>query len=142
MSTERKQILQMLAEGKITADEADRLLDALGEDTMAADATEAVNADSGEKPKFLHIQVTDSGSCQGCGENVNIKIPVFLLKAGLKLGGIVPGKAKARVATQLGSMGLDLDKLEAGKVDDFIEGLRKGSIDVVSDKEVVRIFCK
>ena len=40
MSEERRQILQMLAEGKVTADEAGQLLDALGAPAVAADAAD------------------------------------------------------------------------------------------------------
>jgi hypothetical protein len=142
MSSERKQILQMLAEGKITADEADRLLDALGEEAAATKPANEVAAEPGRKPKHLHIHVASSDGDEGSGENVNIKIPIFLLKAGLKLGGIVPSKARAKVATHLGDIGLDLNMLEVGKVDEFIKGLGEAQIRIVSDKEVVRIFCK
>ena len=142
MSKERKQILQMLAEGKITADEAEKLLDALGEEQVSGPVVDTPASEHGGKPKFLHIQVTSAKNGQNGGENVNIKIPIFLLKAGLKLGGLVPGKAKAKLTTQLGDLGLDLDNLDAEMVDPFIKALMEGQINIVSDKEVVKIFCK
>ena len=142
MSNERKQILQMLAEGKITADEAEKLLDALGEEPASGAAPDEPAGELSGKPKFLYIQVTDANNGEGGGDNVNIKIPIFLLKAGLKLGGIVPGKALAKLTTHLGDLGLDIDKLDAGKVDQFIKALMEGQINIVSDKDVVNIFCK
>ena len=142
MSNERKQILQMLAEGKITADEAEKLLDALGEDPAPSAAADEPAGELSGKPKFLHIQVTDAGNGEGGGEHVNIKVPIFLLKAGLKLGGIMPGKAHAKLTTHLGDLGLDMDKLDVGKVDQFIKALMEGEINIVTDKEAVRIFCQ
>ena len=142
MSSERKQILQMLAEGKITADNAEKLLDALGAEPVTSAETNAPVGGISGKPKFLHIQVTSADNSKGGGENVNIKIPIFLLKAGLKLGGIMPGKAHAKLTTHLGDLGLDMDKLDAGQVDQFIKALMEGQINIVSDKEVVNIFCK
>ncbi len=142
MSNERKQILQMLAEGKVTADEAGKLLDALGDEPKSNASHKSSESESSDKPKFLHIQVAGTDEANGGGENVNIKIPIFLLKAGIKLGGMVPGKAQARVATHLGDMGLDLNDLDAGKIDEFIKGLTDGQINIVTDKEAVRIFCK
>jgi len=142
MRKERKQILQMLAEGKITADEADKLLDALGEEQVSGPAADAPSGERGGKPKFLYIQVTSSKDSLDGRENVNIKIPIFLLKAGLKLGALVPGKAQAKLTARLGDLGLDMDNLDAEKVDIFTKALMEGQINVVSDKEVVNIFCK
>ena len=44
MTEERRQILEMLAEGKISADEADRLIGALGGSSATATATTAASA--------------------------------------------------------------------------------------------------
>jgi hypothetical protein len=44
MTEERRQILEMLAEGKISADEADRLIGALGGSSATATTATAVQA--------------------------------------------------------------------------------------------------
>jgi hypothetical protein len=127
-----------VAEGKITADDADKLIDALGEEPSSNATNDKPVSEPPGTPKHLHIQVTGAKN----GENVNIKIPIFLLKAGLKLGGIMPGKAHAKLTTHLGDLGLDMDKLDAGQVDQFIKALMEGQIKIRSDKEVVKIYCE
>ncbi len=75
---ERLKILQMLEEGKITAEEATSLLRAL---EGGRRATAAVTTQAGPK-RFLRIQVTDlaSGSAK-----VNVTLPMSLVSAGLHM---------------------------------------------------------
>ena len=73
MNDKRKRILSMLASGKISADEAEDLLDALG-GNKAHSSSENVTAQLTGKvkrmPNYLRVKV-DSVK----GDNVNIKIP-------------------------------------------------------------------
>ena len=61
MSEQRKKILTMLAEGKINADEADRLLAAIetkGENNFETNnQCETISSSSEKKPKFLPIVI-------------------------------------------------------------------------------------
>ena len=140
MTEERKQILEMLAEGKITVEETARLLDAVNQN--ATETTEAnAQPTSGKKPKFLYVQVE---GCQGSKhENVNIKIPIMILKAGMKLGSLMPDSAKAKFSTHLGEKGINLDlgKLGSEDIDLLVAALSENSIDVHADNEKVRIYC-
>jgi len=142
MSEERKQILQMLAEGKINADEAGRLLDALESRKAEAYQAEAQIAEPRPKPKFLHIKV-ESDPQNPKQETVDIKVPIMLLKAGMKLTSLVPERVRGQITTQLGDKGIDLDlnKLNGEATDSLIKALMEMSIDVDSDKEKVRIYC-
>ena len=94
---ERLKILKMLEEGKIKADEAARLLEAVGEG----------GPEPGEGPtakgrgKTLHIRVFRGDSER---PSVNVNIPLSLAKWALKF---VPADAKAR----LGDKEVDLDEL-------------------------------
>lgn len=139
MSEERKQILEMLAEGKITIEETARLLDAVKQNAIEVETEPTVP--SGKKPKFLYVQVN---GCQGSKhENVNIKIPIMILKAGMKLGSLVPDSAKAKMSSHLGDKGIDLDlsKLESKDIDLIVDALVDSSIDIDAGNEKVRIFC-
>ncbi|UCD63145.1 MAG: hypothetical protein JSW34_10365 [Candidatus Zixiibacteriota bacterium] len=135
MSEQRRKILQMLAEGKIDADEAERLLAALGSGTATEDA--GASSDIVRKPKFLHILVQDGR------DNVDIKVPIMLVKAGMKLGTLVPEKARAKLTGRLGMHGLDLDlnQLDSEKIDILLKALAESSIDIDSNNEKVRIYC-
>lgn len=138
MSNEKKQILEMLSQGKISVQEAETLLSAIGETPSAgAGATSPA-----KEIKFLRISV-DSDKADG--DKVNIKIPIKFIKAGLKLTAFLPDKAYAKVNHALEENGFPLD-LKAMKDADFSELIQALSdMDInVQDKqgETVRIFCE
>ncbi|MFZ5978991.1 MAG: SHOCT-like domain-containing protein [Candidatus Zixiibacteriota bacterium] len=143
MSEQRKQILQMLADGKITADEAERLINALGEVRVDSAPPVEPEAKSNGKPKFLHVKVNAEPGSHHRHENVDIKIPIILLKAGLKLGSMMPDKVKGEIHTRLAEKGFnfDLHDLKPDQIDGLIQALTESSIDIDSDREKVRIYC-
>lgn len=142
MSQERKQILQMLSEGRISADDAERLLDALGSDARNSDSDNPAG-DSGKKPKFLHVKVHSEPGGHHKHENVDIKIPIMLMKAGLKLKSLVPEHARDKFSSHLSDHGinLDLDRMDSESIDQLLQTLTETSIDVDADHEKIRIFC-
>lgn len=82
MSEERKRILQMLAEGKISADEADELLTTLGGEKDKPIAR--------KEAKFLRIRIWEDGS-----DKVNVNIPLSLAKVAMKF---IPNEAKKQLS--------------------------------------------
>jgi hypothetical protein len=93
---ERMKILKMLEEGKIKADEAARLLEAVGEGGAGTEAPSGKG-----RGKTLHVRVFKGGSER---PNVNVNIPLSLAKWALKF---VPADAKAR----MGDKDIDVDEL-------------------------------
>ena len=81
MQEERRKILNMVQEGKITADEAARLLDALRDQLESAQQRR-------RKPRWVRIRVTDA---DGKRVRVNLTLPVGLVRAGLRAGGSIAG---------------------------------------------------
>ena len=80
LSDERLQILSMLSEGQVSADEAAKLLGAL--DTGAQKEKNGSSLQvNGRTARWLRVRVED-------GENtkVNVNLPISLLRVGLKLG--------------------------------------------------------
>jgi len=143
MSEERKRILELLAAGKINADEAERLIAALESDSAAAPEGPGDPAPATKQPKFLHVKVESGPDSGHRHENVNIRIPILLLKAGVKLGSLMPDTAKNKITSHLAEQGLDFDlkKLDARDVDLLIRALSEAAIEIDSDDEKVRIFC-
>jgi len=84
-SEERMKILNMIQEGKISAEEGLQLLNALDlVDRKAAKADKAEKA-NGVSPvgKFFRVTVTDIDS----GKNrVNVRLPISVVMAGVKMG--------------------------------------------------------
>lgn len=143
---ERSRILDLLAKGKITVDEAERLLDAVR--TESPDAAEpAVAMASGEaaggppkgKPRFLRVKVDGND-----GEKVNVRVPLGLLRAGLKLKSLLPEKARTQFKVQTDSgVHFNLDDLDGKPIDEIVQVLQELSIDVDGKNgETVKIFCE
>lgn len=139
MSEERKQILEMLGQGKISVDEAERLLDALNESSSGMTQTAETN---GKKPKFLHVKVVGDPD-GGRHNNVDVRVPLALLKAGMKLGALMPEKVRAKFDSHMAEKGIDFDfkNMDSDKIDDFVQALKDNPIEVESDQESVKIFC-
>ncbi len=81
MQEERRKILNLVQEGKITADEAARLLDALRDQMENAQQRK-------RKPRWVRIRVTDVKAKR---VRVNLTLPVGLVRAGLRAGGSIAG---------------------------------------------------
>lgn len=93
MSTveERTKILEMLAQGTITADEAVRLLEKAPDAAATPEPAPAAETvfekpkvtRNGQQPRWLHIRVSDLSSGK---DRVKVKLPFRLMRWGLKMG--------------------------------------------------------
>ncbi|TMR87867.1 SHOCT-like domain-containing protein, partial [Nonomuraea basaltis] len=117
MNEQRRDILDMLAEGKITADEAERLITALERTKPPAGAEPAV------RPKYLRVvmEINDEGE----SGRLNVRIPLQLLRAGVQLAALVPPKALDRANAELDKAGvpLDLKQLKPEQLEALVEHL-------------------
>jgi SHOCT-like domain len=144
MSGDRHKILEMLSEGKITADEAERLLDALDKDASLPEVSPAGGGgpSSGTVPKYLRVLIDDTKD----PTKVNIRIPFQLLRAGIKLQSLLPAGARARVNKALDEKGIgfDLNQLTAENVDEFIRAFSEMTVDIDADGGLtkVKVFCE
>ena len=83
---EKIRILNMVQDGKITAEEAAKLLEAL-EVKEEKNEVEILNSFDGRsyskgKPRWLRIVVTDTNTGK---KQVNLKLPVSILKSGMNI---------------------------------------------------------
>lgn len=137
MSNEKKQILEMLSQGKITVQEAESLLSAVGDGSQGE-----TNQGPQKEIKFLRISVD---SADEDGDKVNIKIPIKFLKAGLKFTAFLPDKAYDKVNDALEKNGfpMDLKTMKTADFTELIQALSEMDIHVQDKKgETVRIFCE
>lgn len=144
MSEERKQILDMLAARKITADEAAQLLDRLTaerpapprDDEPLRTQTEPAVAKASRSalPKYLRVLVDSTD-----GDRVNIRVPLELVRTGIRLGAMMPEHARAKLEDR----GIDLSQLSGLQGEELMQALRELTVDVDSaDGDTVRIFCE
>ncbi len=137
MNEERKKVLEMLAGGKITADEAERLLDALGDKTTEASAQTALAETLDNLPQYLFVKVDAVD-----GDKVNIRVPLKLIKAGIKLQALLPQDAQDKINVKLNEKGINLDDFAAENFKDILDALTEFEMNVDDKKgDKVRIYC-
>lgn len=144
MNDDRRSVLQMLAEGKINADEAERLLAALERSVPEPAAGHSAAPGQRRSPRFLRVAVDTDEAYGGGPTKVNVRVPLALLRAGVRLSSIIPPKARDQLNAELANNGVafDLNQLKPENLEDLIEQLDELSVDVDKEKTKVRIFCE
>jgi hypothetical protein len=155
MTENKKKILEMLAEGKISTDDAYRLISAMeaGERGQGdAGHANTGHEDSGyqgagakTKPKYFRVTVTPREDCDDPKhvDRVNVRIPMSLVRAGIKLTSLIPPEVMDKANSALREKGIDFDvrNIKPGDVEDLIEAMGDMQIDVDSAKgEKIKVF--
>jgi DNA-binding transcriptional ArsR family regulator len=140
MSTERRQILDMLSQGKITAEEADRLLRATDDTVMDRPVPRAHLKPN--RAKYLRVVVDTDSS--GAPTKVNVRVPMALLYAGVKLSAVLPPEARDQLNARMRAQGVafDLNQLKPENLEDLIDQLNDLTVDVDQEGTKVRVFCE
>lgn len=110
MSEEKKKILQMVADGKLTPEEADRLLDAVKE----------VRG----KKRFFKVRVYDKND--RARPTVNVNIPIAVLKLASKLGRAFKGMMPEGMKINMHGKELALDEFTPEMIDEIVESIGEG----------------
>lgn len=157
----RRKILDMLAENKITAEEAERLLSLLGDETEETDTREVKETNPLKNLKYLRVVVktipnpnyqplngdmfTDDDDDD---DNVNIRVPMSLIRAGMKLTSIIPPSAYNQVDSSLKEKGIDFDlrNIKPENVEELISALGDLEVNVESKNKrkntTVRVYAE
>ena len=149
MSEHRRQILQMLSEGKINADEAERLISAF-EEPPATKSSPTDSTSAGKSPpKYLRVQVDSEGDGGHEGPTkVNVRVPMQLLRAGVRLAGLLPAQALNRANDAMHEKGIpiDLTQIKPENLEELVDQLNDLTVDVdqkeAGTKVRVRVFCE
>jgi hypothetical protein len=140
MNELRKDILGVLAEGKITADEAEQLIATLERDQPPAAA--GLSTRPKGKPKYLRV-LLDSVDDSEPGR-INIRVPLQLLRAGVQLAALIPPRALDRANAELVKQGvpINLSQLKPEQLEALVEHLDELIVDIDQPDGQVRIFCE
>ena len=145
MNDNRRQILDMLAAGEITAEQAERLIAALEKEPSATPSGANAEAQPGALPKYLRVVVeSEEGHHGGGPAKVNVRVPIQLLRAGVKLAGFIPPQARAKVnaALQEKGIGFDLSQIKPENLEELIYQLKDLTVDIDDANNKVRVFCE
>ncbi len=142
MNEQRRQILQMLAEGKITADEAERLIDAL--EREQPESLPGATGRPKPRPKYLRVVVNSAENGTDGPSRINVRVPLQLLRAGVRLTSLIPPQALTKVNAQLDKKGvpIDLTELKPQHLEELIDQLDEVTIDVDDPESKVQVFCE
>jgi hypothetical protein len=147
MTDTQKKVLEMLAQNKITTEEAYRLLGAInsGEGDAAPPRAESRPA---TKPRYLRVTVQPNPDSPEAGkfDRVNVRIPLSLIRAGMKLTSLIPPHAYDKVNGALKEKGIDFDlrSIKPEDLEDIVEALGDMQIDVEGGQhgERVKVFAE
>ena len=145
MTENKKKILEMLAQNKISADEAYRLLNVIESGGSGQESTSKVETNVKEKAKYLRVTVMPDSEHEHSGnvDRVNVRVPMSLIRAGIKLTSLIPPEARDKVNGALREKGIDFDlhNVKPEYLEELIEALSDLEVDVMSSKgEKVKVF--
>jgi hypothetical protein len=141
MSESRKRILEMLSEKKISVDEAERLLAAIGAE--GGNDAETIQASPVKKqaPKYLRVVVDTMPENGNVGDKVNVKVPMNLIRAGMKLTSLIPPQATDKMNEAMRDKGIDFDmrNLKPEDLEEIVDALSDLEVNV-DGKDTVRVY--
>jgi SHOCT-like domain len=138
MGDDTRRVLELVAQGKVTVDEGEQLLSALNAPIVAPDAPEGV---SRPKPRWVRIAIHKKAKEGKRDKDVNIRVPIAVIKGGMRLGALIPGLAGEELSAKMRDRGLDIDfsKLDAASIEAVLEEIGETNIEIESGKAHVRI---
>jgi hypothetical protein len=145
MNDNRRQILDMLSAGQISAEQADRLIAALEKEPSAAQPGASAEAQPAALPKYLRVVVeSEEGHHGGGPAKVNVRVPLQLLRAGVKLAGIIPAPARTKVNAALREKGIEVDlgQIKPENLEELICQLKDLTVDIDDKNNKVRVCCE
>lgn len=131
----------MIASGKISVEEAEELLDALGQDAAeAAESFKQGGTKTSKELKFLRVNVQSAEK-----DNVDVRVPLNLLRAGMRLTSLIPSHAVDQINSSMKQRGIafDLNNLRQEDIESLINSLGDMEVHVDSKEgDKVRVYCE
>jgi len=136
MTQNRKKILDMLAKGQINAEEAERLLELV--DTPAA------NTENKKTPQYLRVTIKPGDGEHGSSdvERVNVRVPLALIRAGVKFTSLIPNEAADKVDCALREKGIsyNIKNLKDEDIEQLIAALSDLEVDIEDGKARINVY--
>lgn len=130
MNEEKRKVLEMLSDGKISVDDAQQLLQAV----------ESPGERQAAEPRFFRILVNKPARDGKKAENVNVRVPMTVVRGGLRLTALFPIIGRKKIQLQNGTE-LDLSKIDYANLEAIIKDMGELTLDVDGDTQV-RIRCE
>lgn len=144
MSEHTRRVLELVAQGKVTAADAEELLDTLRNESTNPQSPSGVGDSAPDKPRHLRIAVHKVAKDGRPSKDVTIKVPLAILRSGLRLGAVIPGFAREQMHAKLREQGVDIDlaKIDPATIESLLKEMGEVNIDVNGGEQQVRITCE
>ena len=143
-----RRILELLSQGKITVDDADRLIQAVSADRAVAVPADTA-ADARPRARWFRINIHKPAKDEAHQpKDVNIRVPIAVAKGGMRLGAIIATFAGEKAAQRMKARGLDLDlsaingdlsRMNGAEFEAFMKSLDEMNIEIDDGRSTVRI---
>jgi hypothetical protein len=140
-----RRILELLAQGKITVEEADQLLRAFKDGGRPADQEQPRPQTSAKpSPRWVRVTIDRAESNGRPAKTVTIRMPLSIARSGLKLGAMFPRLAHGQFADRLREQGIDVDfsKIDPSQFDKLFDEMGEMDVDVDEGRAHIRIRCE
>ena len=131
----------MLAQGNISVEEAEKLLAAVTSEQATPHPSQSGKVPRASGFRYLRVLV-EPGPDSEKGDKVNIRVPLNLIRAGLKWASFVPSETRSKINESLKEKGIEMDfdqmTLDA---EELIVHLNDLEVEV-EGKEKIRVFCE
>jgi len=138
MNDNRRKILEMLSIGRISAEEADRLLELTGQpENPNVEESPAKK----KSPKYLRVVIRpEEGSSKV--DKVNVRVPVSLIRAGVKFTSLMPHDAADQVDSALKEKGVkfNIKDFSDEDIEQLVEALSDLEVDIEDGKSKIKVF--
>ena len=137
MSDETRRVLDMVAAGTITAEEGQRLLAALDNTPPALPPAQTARP----APRFLKVEAGGVGK-DGKDEGFRMRIPLDLLRAGIKMRALIPEARPDKINERLREKGIEDDIFEMSdeQLDSLIHTLGELELEAGDSNGSVRLY--
>ncbi len=147
MTENQKKILEMLSQNKISTEDAYQLLNLVESGESRQESTAKAEAEAKAKPKYLRVTVLPSPGSEHSSDfdRVNVRVPLSLIRAGIKLTSLIPSDAMDKVNEALTDKGINFDvrNVKPEDIEELIGALADMEVDVITGRgENVKVFAE
>ena len=144
MTENKKKILEMLADKKISVDDAYRLLGVVDAGESGQESPPKTEPGPKSGYKYLRVTVLPNADHEDAAraDRINVRVPMSLIRAGIKLTSLIPHEAMDKMNTALHDKGINFDvrSVKSEDIEELIEALGDMEVDVESGREKIKVF--
>ena len=139
MNENSRRVLEMLSEGKVSVDEAERLISLVDEEPEATTVVQPLAPPRTGAARYLRVTINSDED-----EHIDVRVPLALIKAGVKLHTLLPEKATKKIKKTMKKNDIDVDihNLRTEDLEQLIDALSEIEVNIQDGDDKVRVYCE